>query len=39
MVWEVNVWSAMVYDINWKPSWYKDDHNDSIIAIPEQYLK
>lgn len=34
MVWEVNIWSAMVYETDWKPSWFHADHNDSIINIP-----
>lgn|GEM_PF-19143 len=38
MVWEVNIWSAMVHESNWKPSWYKADHDDSIINVPDEYF-
>lgn len=38
MVWEVNIWSAMVHENNWRPLWYKADHNDSIIVIPKNYF-
>jgi hypothetical protein len=36
IVWEVNFWAYLetIPEVNWKPIWYKADHNDSIIKIP-----
>ena len=36
LVWEVNFWAWMESnkEIGWKPTWYKADHNDSILYVP-----
>lgn len=31
--WEVNVW-AHLESLGWTPTWYKADHNDSILDVP-----
>ena len=35
LLWEVNFWTWLedVSDSGWKPTWYKADHNDSILEI------
>jgi len=33
--WEVNFWGWLEANNLWKPKWYKADHNDSLIDIPE----
>jgi len=35
LVWDFNVWAWMEteYEEKWSPSWYKADHNDSIVFI------
>jgi len=33
LVWEVNTWSHLEKN-GWTPTWYKADHNDSILNIP-----
>jgi hypothetical protein len=33
LTWEVNVW-AHLETLGWTPTWYKADHNDSILNIP-----
>lgn len=33
LTWEVNVW-AHLESIGWKPTWYKADHDDSIVWVP-----
>ena len=33
LTWEVNVW-AHLETLGWTPTWYKADHNDSILDIP-----
>jgi hypothetical protein len=35
LVWDFNVWAWMEieYEDRWSPSWYKADHNDSIVFI------
>jgi hypothetical protein len=35
MVWETNVWSLLEEYYGWRPDWFKADHNDSIIHIPD----
>jgi hypothetical protein len=37
LVWEVNFWAWLEANTDWKPHWYKADHNDSIIQIPSEY--
>jgi len=37
LVWEVNVWHRMELD-GWKCTWYKADHNDSIVKIPSSFF-
>jgi len=34
LVWEVNFWSWLESNTEWKPRWYWGDHNDSIIKTP-----
>jgi hypothetical protein len=38
MVWEVNYWAWLEANTEWKPFWFKADHNDSIIVLPRQLL-
>jgi hypothetical protein len=33
LTWEVNVWAQLELQ-GWSPTWYKADHNDSILDIP-----
>jgi hypothetical protein len=33
LTWEVNVWAHME-SLGWKPTWYKADHDDSIVWTP-----
>lgn len=33
LTWEVNVW-AHLETLGWTPTWYKADHNDSILNVP-----
>jgi hypothetical protein len=33
--WEVNFWAWLEANNLWKPKWYKADHNDSLIDIPD----
>ena len=33
LVWEVNFWAWLETNTDWSPTWYKGDHNDSIIQI------
>lgn len=33
LAWEVNTW-AHLEALGWKPTWYKADHNDSMLNIP-----
>jgi hypothetical protein len=34
LIWEVNFWSWLESETDWKPRWYCGDHNDSMIYIP-----
>ena len=38
LVWEVNFWAWLEINTEWKPFWYKADHNDSIIQLPCQLI-
>jgi hypothetical protein len=33
LTWEVNTW-AYLESLGWNPTWYKADHNDSIVKVP-----
>jgi hypothetical protein len=35
LVWEVNFWAWLEITTDWKPTWYRADHNDSIIYVPD----
>ena len=35
LTWEVNLWSLFEDEYGWKPQWYKADHNDSIVRVPQ----
>ena len=37
-LWEVNFWAWLETHTTWNPVWFKADHNDSIIRIPESFL-
>jgi hypothetical protein len=37
LIWEVNYWAWLEATTDWKPDWYKGDHNDSIFDIPTKY--
>jgi len=34
LAWEVNVWAQFEYE-GWNPIWYKGDHDDSILDVPQ----
>ena len=31
--WEVNFWAYLEYEHDWRPIWYKGDHNDSLVYV------
>lgn len=35
--WEVNFWAWLEAHDYWKPKWYKANHDDSLIDIPDMY--
>jgi hypothetical protein len=37
IIWEVNFWAWLESNTDWNPSWYKADHNESIINIPSKF--
>lgn len=38
LVWEVNFWSYLEHIVpQWKPIWYKADHNDTILHLSADY--
>jgi hypothetical protein len=37
LIWEVNFWAWLELVTDWKPNWFKGDHNDSIIQIQTDY--
>ncbi len=37
MIWETNVWSLLEDQYGWRPDWFKADHDDSIIHIPDRF--
>jgi hypothetical protein len=39
LVWEVNTWAYLETTTSWSPSWWKADHNDSIIMLPSCYFE
>lgn len=32
LIWEVNFWAWLESNSEWRPTWYKADHNDAIIS-------
>jgi hypothetical protein len=38
MVWEVNYWAWLEANTEWKPYWFKADHNNSIIVLPRHLI-
>lgn len=34
LTWEVNVWGYFESHFGWKPTWYRADHDDSILNLP-----
>ena len=38
MLWEVNIWAILEQEYGWNPNWFKGDHNDTIVHIPQHYL-
>lgn len=34
ITWEVNFWTWLEVNTNWDISWYKADHDDSIVRVP-----
>jgi hypothetical protein len=34
ITWEVNFWTWLEVNTNWDVSWYKADHDDSIVRVP-----
>ena len=39
ITWEVNIWHIMESRGLWAPIWYSADHNDSMIAVPREYIR
>ena len=39
LMWEVNVWAILEQSYDWHPTWFKADHNDSIVRIPKEYIQ
>ena len=37
LTWEVNMWAYMESK-GWAPSWFKGDHNDSLVALPSTFF-
>jgi hypothetical protein len=37
MIWETNVWAVLEDMFGWHPDWFKADHDDSILHIPDQW--
>lgn len=37
IVWEVNFWAYLELCCGWKPTWYRADHNHTILSIPARY--
>jgi len=38
LTWEVNLWSELENTGAWRPGWYKSDHNDSLLKIPDTFF-
>lgn len=38
LIWEVNIWAWMESRDKWNPTWYKADHNDSILVLPPSVM-
>jgi len=38
MLWEVNVWAILEYEYGWNPTWYRANHDDSIVRIPDNAI-
>ena len=34
LTWEVNVWAYFEKHLGWSPTWYRADHDDSILTLP-----
>lgn len=39
MVWEVNFWAYLESIKGWAPTWYRADHNDTLIRLPAHIYK
>ena len=37
MTWEVNFWAWLEANGHWKPKWFRADHSDTLIDIPDMY--
>lgn len=35
LTWEVNVWAELEAKHDWRPAWYKADHNDTLFSVPK----
>lgn len=38
ITWEVNFWAWLEVNAHWKITWYKADHDDSIVKVPSRLL-
>ena len=38
IIWEVNFWTWLEINYNWKIDYYIADHNDTILDIPKEYI-
>lgn len=39
ILWEVNIWSILENEYGWTPSWYRANHDDSIIRFTTNRLR
>ena len=38
LVWEVNLWHWLELEKGWNPTWFRGDHDDTILQIPSSYI-
>jgi hypothetical protein len=36
--WDVNNWAYLEATTDWRPTWYKADHNDTIVRVPSNFF-
>jgi len=38
LTWEVNFWAWLEKEAGWRPSWFRADHDSTLIEIPEAFF-